>query len=471
MQVPFTVSPSVYFPRLVPNPNLAAETFDDICELLAKKHEVSSTSSGRIRLARRGVVRIVKATVGHIYWSLGDEERDFPTAIILASLQDSSAFQTVHKHWLQLVETLEFTTGFPAPYDPSRLKRLIADHTVVQKAICDLAERIHETFSTFPETAVSKLSPQELKDDAEFAPLAATYLYGKVDEASQEDLLLSDIILEGGTALLFGATGSFKTTTIKRLAVKHGAKLVVLKGSIGKEDREFFGQVTKTVEGVAFVDGELTEAFRAAAKERTVLLIDEVLRFNLEHLNVLIGALDTYEAQELRAMGLTVPGDGWYYQVKLPTGERLIAPTRSLAIIGTTNVDLKHNRGQLMSDALLRRFKVQIDVAYPDDRKRREVYSKICTHERTVAKVIKLENTLRQKTLAEGSRLVREPNPALMLNLLETWGRLRRHVSDDYALRQSVLVTVVPFCVARDSHGVLDPAGKHIIIDLLETGA
>jgi MoxR-like ATPase len=471
MDTPFSVSQSVYYPRLVPTQTLAAGIFDDICELLAKKHELFLTPTGLVRLARRSVVRLVKATAGHIYWSLSDEDRDYPTAILLACLQDKTSFHEVRKHWLQLVETLEFTSGFPAPYEVSRLKRLIADHTVVRQALGDLAVSIFETFEGLPATAVSRLTPEQLEADRDFAPLFADYLYGKEDDTSQVDLLLSDIIREGGTALLFGATGSFKTSTVKRLAVKHHAKLVVMKGSIGKEDREFFGQVTKTVDGVAFVDGELSEAFRAAASERTVLLIDEVLRFNLEHLNVLIGALDTYEASELRAMGCPVCEEGWYYQVKLPTGERLVAPTRLLAIIGTTNVDLNHNRGQLMSDALLRRFKVQLDVAYPDERKRKEVYGKACDHERIVAKVIQLENSLREKTLADGSRLVREPNPALMLSLLETWGRLRRHVDETYALRQSVLVTVVPFCVARDSHGVLDAAGKQIIMDLLEKGA
>src|SRR5690606_19079700 len=85
-------------------------------------------------------------------------------------------------------------------------------------------------------------------------------------------------------------TGTFKTETGKQLALTTDARLVTLKGAAGIEDRDFWGSIVPTEHGPKWVDGPLTKAFRSAQKNKTVLLIDELLRFEPLYANVLVGA-------------------------------------------------------------------------------------------------------------------------------------------------------------------------------------
>ena len=254
----------------------------------------------------------------------------------------------------------------------------------------------------------------------------------------------------GVRALLCGPTGTGKTEMGKRVAL--GARLVGIKGRPGLEDRDMIGFISPTAEGPRWVDGPLARAWRLAQNgERTVLLVDELLRLDAYHRNVLIGGLDDVSAEELRVMlSVDVP-DGRYYTLELPgAGEVLYAPTSLLSVICTTNVGASYTQSGEIDPALLRRFQRVMFVSYPDAAAIMPVYEKACSP--SAARVAyELEVQTRSMTTEHGQLLERPMNIGVTLNYLaEVRDLMQAGLSEREALEEALGVTVVPFCCSLE---------------------
>ncbi|HRN29432.1 MAG TPA: AAA family ATPase [Terrimesophilobacter sp.] len=261
----------------------------------------------------------------------------------------------------------------------------------------------------------------------------------------------------GGTALLTGPTGTFKTETGKQLALTTNARLVTLKGAAGIEDRDFWGSIVPTEQGPKWVDGPLTKAFRLAQKSKTVLLIDELLRFEPLYANVLVGALDTVTPTELKAMGEEPLGAGAHFCVTLPSGEIIPAPKENLTIVATTNQgDDYVQAGGYIDAALLGRFELQVDMSTADESILKRIYNEIFGDADVVTKIIEFEKWTRSNTGVNGGLLQRPTNPRVTINLLREAKRLMDEgLGRQPALNAAFEVTVMPYCAPRDSLGAL----------------
>lgn len=270
----------------------------------------------------------------------------------------------------------------------------------------------------------------------------------------------------GGTALLSGPTGTFKTETGKQLALAIGARLIGLKGAAGLEDRDFWGAITPTADGPRWVDGPLARAFRSAQRERTVLLIDELLRFEPLYANVLVGALDLVSPAELRAMGHTPFLDGPHYCVTLPNGETIPAPKRNLTIVATTNLGDDYAQFSELDAALLGRFELQIDIPEADVAILRTIYLGAFAHQPIVDRLLAFEAWTRANTSAHGGLLKRATNPRVTLSLLREASRLAEAgMTQRDALAAAFDVTIVPYCAPRDATGALAEDACAMLVD------
>jgi MoxR-like ATPase len=270
----------------------------------------------------------------------------------------------------------------------------------------------------------------------------------------------------GGTALLSGPTGTFKTETAKRFAVTSGAKLVSLKGAAGLEDRDFWGAIIPTPAGPEWRDGPLTRAFRNAQSAKTVLIIDELLRFEPLYANVLVGALDVVTPTELTAMGFTPLEEGPHYCVTLPSGEVIPAPKRNLTIVGTTNLGDDYTQFTDLDSALLGRFELQIDMNEADESVLVSIYGSIINKPKLIKALLEFEGWTRNNTGVHGGLLKRATNPRVTINLLRETARLHEEgmpLRD--ALTSALTVTLMPYCSPRDTSGALAEDACSVLSD------
>lgn len=293
---------------------------------------------------------------------------------------------------------------------------------------------------------------------------------------------LTALIATGGTALLVGPTGTFKTTTAKQAAIASSAHLTVVKGRPGLEDRDFFGTVTpagggsvgggSTESGPTWVDGPVTRAFRAAQQGPAVLLIDELLRFEPYYLGALVGLLDTDTPRELESRGITPLADGPHYALELPTGERLAAPAANLTLIATTNMGADYVQSVTLDAALMGRFELLVEVERADeatcDRLYREAAGEAGFAEG--ARLLHdLEDFTRAHHLDEGGLLARRAHPRLMLSMAGQMERLKQAgMAPAEAAKQAAEVTVLPYCTERGPDGLLDRSGAQLLRDETE---
>ena len=274
---------------------------------------------------------------------------------------------------------------------------------------------------------------------------------------------LERLIRRGGAALLVGPPGTFKTESAKRAAREGGAHLTVLKGAPGVEDRDFIGAVQPGEEGPVWRDGPLTRAYLAAQSGRSVLLIDEALRFEAAYLNVLIGALDTMSRADLKAMGLEdeVIGShpGRFYALTLPSGEIIACPATHLSVILTTNWGDDHlQTSDRLDGALSSRMDLTVEVTTPDPETLLEIFVSIAgTHTDLIAPLERLmEHT--QDSLQAGGLYSRGLDARKAMALLREARALKEEgLTTREAFLEALEVTGVPHCCPRDPDGALNP--------------
>lgn len=136
--------------------------------------------------------------------------------------------------------------------------------------------------------------------------------------------------------LLEGDRGSGKTYGVYELSRSMKVPLVLLAGHEGVEPADMLGYTVQAgSHGFVWMDGPVTAAFRRATKERTVLLIDELLRIPQRQLSFLLTALTPDETDGVfrlntgRALEV-VDGVGQF--------ETITCPIDNLAVFATTNI-------------------------------------------------------------------------------------------------------------------------------------
>jgi hypothetical protein len=170
--------------------------------------------------------------------------------------------------------------------------------------------------------------------------------------------------------LLEGEKGSGKTYGIHELVDNAGWKKVFIGGHEGVESIDLLGHLIQYCDApqktqkdlfdvspsakMVWRDGALTEAFRsAAAGEKTVLFIDEMLRIHKRELNILVAALtpDNQRRYTLRTnRALSIQND-------VAVEEVLSVPVENLWVVGTTNVGANYAVDEI-DEALADRFRV-----------------------------------------------------------------------------------------------------------------
>lgn len=299
----------------------------------------------------------------------------------------------------------------------------------------------------------------------------------QADQQASGDLIgrMTRWVKRGLNILLVGPTATFKTTDALTAATRAGAYIVMVGGRPGMEDRDLFGGIYPTSEGPEWIDGPVTEAFaKASSGVQTVLVLNELTRFEPLHLGAMIGALDDVSAHTARQMGITVPQDSpdRYYALRLPNGEVIHCPTQFLSVIGTTNIGSDYLTAQELDTALLRRFDRQEDVPYADEGRAVKMIESRCGNAYLAAAAYGLEVRTRSEVQGRGQDteglLQREMNPAISAALAqEAVDLMDEGLSLPEAFTQAATVTAVPFCVPRLTTGTLDPAARERLNELI----
>jgi MoxR-like ATPase len=285
---------------------------------------------------------------------------------------------------------------------------------------------------------------------------------------------LRRLIRRGGTALLVGPTGVGKSIAVRQAAVAEGATLVLVEGWPGLEDRDLYGKVYPVEgpdgRGFAWVDGPLSEAWRLAAtgaeSARVVLVLDELARFDPYHLAPLMGALDRVRGGELLHLaGLRdevragLQPDEDYRVLKLPNGERLVAPADRLSVLATTNLGADYIQTQQEFDAaLLRRFDLHLDVQRLEASARRAILVGHGLPPRAADVLVAIEDYSVAETGTHNGLLRRELN----LGTCVTWATEARVLMREGGLSWGEAViaaaelTAIPFACPRDTDGYLE---------------
>ncbi len=149
--------------------------------------------------------------------------------------------------------------------------------------------------------------------------------------------------------LLEGDKGSGKTYAATTWGRDKDVTQLFIGGHEQFESIDFLGHYIQQKSGqLIWKDGPLSEAFRKAKSgEKTILIIDEILRIPKRELNLLISALSSIDSNYVLRTGRAKSSkDG------IAQEEVIEAPTQNLWVIGTTNVGADYAVAA-MEDALL----------------------------------------------------------------------------------------------------------------------
>jgi MoxR-like ATPase len=171
----------------------------------------------------------------------------------------------------------------------------------------------------------------------------------------------------------FGPTAVGKTMCFEEVALETGWAIETVMGKESLVDLDFFGGLTKTKDGLMWVDGPLARAMRRAVKEPVLVFIDEFTRLQPNQANILIEVLNEIPEALLEKMGVNLPAAsarGMYRRVEVPQCDTLfLCPAENLIIVLACNLGRAYNVNSV-DPALLRRMKRKIEFRYllaPDE--------------------------------------------------------------------------------------------------------
>jgi MoxR-like ATPase len=166
--------------------------------------------------------------------------------------------------------------------------------------------------------------------------------------------------------LLEGDKGSGKTYAATMWGKDKDVSRLFIGGHEQFESIDFLGHYVQQKDALLiWKDGPLSEAFRRArAGEKTVLIIDEILRIPKRELNILISALSPIEENYVLRTGRAMSAKD-----DIAVEEVLLAPTKNLWVIGTTNLGSNY-AVESMDEALIDRFKPVRKDTTPDELRR-----------------------------------------------------------------------------------------------------
>ncbi len=300
----------------------------------------------------------------------------------------------------------------------------------------------------------------------------------------------------GGSALLYGPPATFKTETAKALALHLGARLVVMKGDPSVEARDFKGgahvegirplpalegdstrdllraliQVTHTQNPFVWRDGPLAQAMVSAQLETTVLLIDEVLRFQGEELSVLIGAMDTVSRREARIIAPGAVGEGGddferLHLLRLPNEEVVACPASNLIWVMTTNVGRDYQQASDRLDPALRsRIDLCLHLESPDEAHLESVLRATCPDSVLVKVALDLERFVRLEVTSSADSVFHRPLDARKLIALTrpTLALEAAGVPREEALTQAIALIATPYLGELNRTADHDPMTRRL---------
>jgi len=243
--------------------------------------------------------------------------------------------------------------------------------------------------------------------------------------------------------LIEGEKGGGKTYTISKWVDSVGIPNVFVAGHEGMEASDLLGSVFPATDGtLIWKDGAVTEAFRKAQKEPTVLFFDELLRVPARELNLLVGALTPNARGEyvLRTNRIIEVVDG------IGTEEVLKVPSGNLWVIGTTNVGAGYQVDDI-DEALSDRFRSFIKELTDDEIKK--ILSSKTSNTDIVNKLFTFYKFMK-KAYEEGN-LTRVINLRHLTEALD--------LADPANLEQDVIANIIdliPHWVARTTDGSLN---------------
>jgi len=165
--------------------------------------------------------------------------------------------------------------------------------------------------------------------------------------------------------LFEGERGAGKTVTARAFARTNNFKRIEFGGHEGIESPDMLGYLVPYEKGLmVWKDGPLSEAFRSARKQKTVLIIDELLRIRQRELSILLTALSPDEGvYRLRTGRITEVVDG------VAIEEELECPVENLCVVATTNVGAEYAVDEI-DPALAERFVIIRKDTTPAELKR-----------------------------------------------------------------------------------------------------
>lgn len=181
---------------------------------------------------------------------------------------------------------------------------------------------------------------------------------------ASETLLLEELAFRV-PVLYEGERGAGKTVTARAFAREHGYKRVELGGHEGVESPDLLGYLVPFDKGaMVWKDGPLSEAFRSAKKQKTVFIIDELLRIRQRELSILLTALNPDEGvYRIRTGRIMAVEDG------VAVEEELECPVENLCVVATTNVGSEYAVDDI-DPALAERFVILRKDTSPAELKR-----------------------------------------------------------------------------------------------------
>ncbi len=380
----------------------------------------------------------------------------------------SPKFPQIRTAWAKLLATL----GAKGPLGIPVIQQT-STQPLVKQALFHLADCIYQV-------AMKESQEVELEQKCDLAVLTTTesieplfqFIAPMVDQVS---LALERLQLRGGAALLSGPPGTFKTERVKQLAVNTNSQLFIIEGRPGMEDRDFYGRLQPDgldSEGrqiFAYIDGPLTQAIDAAAKgEKTILFLDELLRFESVYLNAIIGFLNTYSRAQVLAQGIKLESSAErFYMLKIPNGT-IVAPQSNLLIVAATNMGDGFVQSAALDDALISRFDITLEIDRVPFSVLEPIYLEVARgNPRLASAAYQLEQATYGQTAEEGKLLRLEANPRQSINLIkETLALEQQGQPLREAFVLAVDLTLMGYCCPREMNGKLSTDAKRFLLEL-----